>query len=278
MYKAKETQPVPLPIAIDGRSAAAVAHDCARAAGETLRHGFTTGQTVSKKGRGNIVTEYDVSVERTTAATLRAAFPKHGLLGEETASETAAKGFVWVLDPIDGTRNFASGIPFFCFNLALTLDGVTVLALTLDPIRDEVFFAERGGGLLVNGRPAHASEQQTVQESVLALDLGYDDGFGKQQLDFAHYLYPNLQSLRIPGCAALGLAYAAAGHYDCFCHPYLYPWDSAAGLLLVTEGGGVVTTRDGSPAGLFERTAVAGGAAVQADFLRIWRKYLKVHT
>ncbi len=219
------------------------------------------------------MTQYDVAVEREVSSLLRQAFPGHRLLGEETADSTPAEGYVWVIDPIDGTKNFASGIPFFCFNLALTLDAEPVLGLTLDPIRDELFYAEKGGGLTVNGRPTAASSKNTVQESVLALDLGYDDAAGKQQLAFAHHLYPGLQSLRIPGCAALGLAYAASGRYDCFCHPYLFPWDSAAGLLLVAEGGGVVTTRDGAPAGIFDRAVVAGGAGAQADFLRLWREF-----
>jgi myo-inositol-1(or 4)-monophosphatase len=274
MQRATSDGKTPLPVARDGRSAGAVARDCARVAAAIIRSAFATERPTSQKGRGNVVTEYDVAVEHAVTAVLNDAFPGHALLGEETADSTPAEGYVWVLDPIDGTKNFASGIPFFCFNLALTVDAEPVLALTLDPIRDEMFYAEKGGGLTVNGRPAAASARQTVQESVLGLDLGYDDGGGKQQLAFAHHLYPGLQSLRIPGCAALGLAYAASGRYDCFCHPYLFPWDSAAGLLLVAEGGGAATTRDGAPAGIFDRAVVAGGMAVQADFLRIWQQYL----
>ncbi len=252
-----------------------MARACAAAATEIVVPAFAAARPVSHKGRGNVVTASDLLVERTVAALLHDAFPDHDLLAEETAPDTTATGYVWVVDPIDGTRNFASGIPFFCFNLALTLDGETVLALTHDPIRNETFYAERGAGLSVNGVRSHASTKPSVAQSVLALDLGYDDGAGKQQLAFAHHLYPGLQSLRIPGCAALGLAYAACGRYDCFCHPFLFPWDSAPGLLLVREGGGIVTTRDGARAGLFDRTAVAGGKEVQADFLRLWRSFLE---
>ncbi len=264
----------PLPVAADGHSAGEVARECARLAASIIGPAFASERLTTRKGRGNVVTEHDIAVERAVAALLHDAFPDHGLLGEETADKTPAEGYVWVLDPIDGTKNFASGIPFFCFNLALTHDAEPILALTLDPIREELFYAEKDGGLTVNGRPAAASNKQTMQESVLALDLGYDDSAGKQQLAFAHHLYPGLQSLRIPGCAALGLAYAAAGRFDCFCHPYLFPWDSAAGLLLVSEGGGAVTARDGTPAGIFSRAVVAGGAGVQADFLRLWREFL----
>ncbi|MHB8573985.1 MAG: inositol monophosphatase family protein [Dehalococcoidia bacterium] len=268
----------PLPVAADGRSAGHVARDCARLAGAILRHAFGVEQHISRKGRGNIVTECDLQVEAAVAGLLREAFPEHGLLAEETADKTEARGFVWVMDPIDGTRNFASGIPFFCFNLALTFDAEPVLALTLDPVRDELFYAERGRGLTVNSVAASCSDKPSVQESVLALDLGYDDAGGKQQLAFAHWLYPRLQSLRTPGCAALGLAYAATGRYDCFSHPFLYPWDSAAGLLLVREGGGEVTTRGGAATTIFDRDAVAGGKSVQADFLRLWREFRRQDT
>ncbi len=263
-------------MATDGRSAGEVARECARIAAAIIGPAFASERVTAQKGRGNVVTEYDLAVERAVSSLLQQVFPAHGILGEETADSTPAEGYVWVLDPIDGTKNFASGIPFFCFNLALTLDAEPVLALTLDPIREELFYAEKGSGLSVNGRPAATSAKKTVQESVLALDLGYDDSAGKQQLAFAHHLYPGLQSLRIPGCAALGLAYAASGRYDCFCHPYLFPWDSAAGLLLVAEGGGVVTTRSGMHAGIFDRAVVAGGAGVQADFLRLWREFIEL--
>lgn len=264
-----------LPRAVDGRGAGAVARACAAAAAAILRPAFAAEQAVSQKGRGNIVTENDVRVERAVAAILGAAFPGHGLLGEETAATTAPRGYVWVVDPIDGTRNFASGIPFFCFNLALTRDAEPLLALTLDPVRDETFYAERGRGLTVNGRPARVSNKSSVSECVVGLDLGYDDAAGKQQLGFAHDLFPGWQSLRTPGCAALGLAYTACGRFDLFCHPWLFPWDSAAGLLLVREGGGVALNRDGARATIFDRAVIAGGRAVTADFLRLWQAYIR---
>lgn len=273
MNSATSDRSNPLPVTANGKSAGEVARACSTAAANTLRTAFASERAVSHKGRGNVVTKYDVEVERMVEAMLREAFPKHGLLGEETAAETPAEGYVWVLDPIDGTRNFASGIPFFAFNLALTLDGEPVLGLTLDPVRGETFYAERGRGLLVNGVPARASDKKTVMESVVAIDVGFDDQVGKQQLGFAYRLYPGLQTLRVPGSAALGLAYAASGRYDCYSHGSLCPWDSAAGILLVAEGGGVVTNREGDAATIFDTAALAGGPAVQADFLRLWREY-----
>jgi myo-inositol-1(or 4)-monophosphatase len=263
----------PLPVARDGRGAAEIARECAHHAGAILVEAFRGERRTSSKGRGNVVTETDVRVEREVAALLRSAFPEHALLGEETASDTPLDGWVWIVDPIDGTRNFASGIPFFCFTLALAYQGTPVLGLTFDPIRGEEFFAVRNGPLLVNGAPARASGTEGVRQAVVALDLGYDDARGKEQLAFAHWLFPGVQSMRIPGCCALGLAYAASGRYDVFCHPWAYPWDCAAGLVLVEAGGGIVTTREGEPPALRLQTLVAGGAAAHADFLRLWRQF-----
>lgn len=264
---------VALPISHDGRTALDVARACARIAGEVQREAFLAARPVSVKGRGNVVTETDVRIEREVAALLQRAFPNHALLGEETADATRTDGWVWIVDPIDGTRNFASGIPFFCFTLALTLDGVPVLALTLDAVRDETFVAVHGAPLLVNGIERRVSAAPSVAQSVVALDLGYDDALGKQQLAFAHWLFPGMQSLRVPGCCALGLAYAASGRYDVFSHPYAYPWDCAAGLLLVQAGGGAVSARNGGPATIDSRALIAGGTAARRDLLRLWQEF-----
>jgi myo-inositol-1(or 4)-monophosphatase len=266
-------RPIALPRARDGRSAEQVARACAGLAGEMQRAAYQQDRPVEVKGRGNVVTETDVRIERAVAGLLADAFPEHALLAEETASGTPLDGWLWIVDPIDGTRNFASGIPGFCFTLALAHDGVPLLGLTLDPLRDELFFAVRGGQLTLNGRAASVSATPTVAQSLIGIDLGYDDALGKKQLAFAHWLFPAVQSVRTPGCCALGLAYAAVGRYDAFSHPWAYPWDRAAGLVLIEAGGGRVTTHDGTAPELQLQTLIAGGAAAQADYLRLWRQF-----
>jgi fructose-1,6-bisphosphatase/inositol monophosphatase family enzyme len=265
-----------LPVSTSGRTAAQVAELCADTAGALLRERFLQAHTVYTKGRGNIVTETDLAAEQAVREILEREYPDHDFLGEETATTEASGSWLWVIDPLDGTRNYASGIPHFCFNLALCLAEQPVLALTHDPIRDERFFAVRGGGAFLNGQPIRASEKARVRDSLLSLDLGYEDQRGKRALELMAEIFPAMDGLRISGSAALGLAYAAAGRFDLYVHHFLYPWDVAAGILLVREAGGAVTDRDGGPASIRSEGVIAGGPGVHADFLsltagRPWR-------
>ncbi len=262
-----------LPRAASGRSALDVARLGAEQAGELALARFRQPQQVDVKGRGNLVTQTDLEIETNLTKTLAREFPDHRVLSEETAAETDTAGWVWVIDPVDGTRNFVSGIPFFCVNIALCHDGQPVLAVTRDPNHDETFWAERGGGAWVNDEPIRASDEPTVQASVLGVDLGYDDRRGQAALQLVRLLHPGLQCVRTPGSAALGLAYAACGRYGLFLHNDLAPWDVAAALLLLPEAGGTITDRSGSPATLRSRAVIAGGLKVHADFLRWLREH-----
>jgi len=265
------TNATTIPVAVSGRSAIDVARACAREAGRRARERLRQPQQITVKGRGNLLTQTDLELERYLTETLLAEFPQHTVLSEETASGTDTAGWVWVVDPLDGTRNFVSGIPFFCINVALCCDGEPVVAVTHDPNQDESFWAERGSGAWVNDQPAHVSKAPSVEQSVVGVDLGYDDPRGKVLLHLAHELFPGAQSLRIPGSAALGLAYAACGRYDLFMHHHLYPWDVASGILLVREASGTITNHLGGPVTIASRTVIAGGAAAHAGFLR-WQE------
>jgi len=262
------TAPTIIPTSVSGRSAIDVARQCAREAGRRARARFRQPQEISVKGRGNLLSQTDLELETYLTQTLLEEFPDHKVLSEESASTTDTSGWVWVVDPLDGTRNFVSGIPFFCINVALCCDGEPVVGVTHDPNQDESFWAERGAGAWVNDQPARVSEAPSVQQSVVGIDLGYDDGRGTAILGLAHELFPGVQSIRIPGSAALGLAYAACGRYDLFVHHYLFPWDIAAGILLAREAGGTITDHLGGPVTIAGRTVIAGGAAAHADFLR----------
>lgn len=262
-----------LPRAASGRTALDVARSAAQEAGTLALARFRQPHDVGVKGRGNLVTETDLEVEKNLTEEFTREFSAHRVLSEETAADTDTAGWVWVIDPIDGTRNFVSGIPFFCVNIALCHDGLPVLAVTHDPNHGETFWAERGGGAWVNGQPVRASEEATVQASVVGVDLGYDDQRGQNMLQLVRLLHPGLQCVRTPGSAALGLAYAACGRFGLFIHNDLAPWDVAAALLLVPEAGGVITDRDGKPATLRSRAVVAGGLKVHADFLRWLRDH-----
>jgi fructose-1,6-bisphosphatase/inositol monophosphatase family enzyme len=258
------------PLAVSGRSAAEVARTCAREAGKLVLARLRGPQQVTVKGRGNFVTQTDLEIETYLQEALAQEFPDHRVLSEETAADTDSAGWVWVIDPLDGTHNFVTGIPFFCVNVALCHDGEPVVAVTYDPNHEEAFWAERGHGAWVNDQPAAASSKSTVQASVLGVDLGYDDRRGSAALQLVHHLFPGVQCVRIPGSAALGLAYAACGRYDLFLHHYLFPWDVAAGILLVQEAGGAIADHLGRPIAIASQTVVAGGKRAHADFLR-WR-------
>jgi fructose-1,6-bisphosphatase/inositol monophosphatase family enzyme len=260
--------PQTIPVAASGRSALDVAQRCAQEAGEVACAAFRRPKEVSIKGRGNLVTQTDLEIEAMLHQALASEFPDHGVLSEETATNTSRAGWVWVVDPLDGTHNFVSGIPFFCVNIALCLDGEPVVAVTHDPLHDETFWAERDGGAWLNDRRIHASEAPSLEAAVLGIDLGYDDERASMALAIAYRLFPGVQKVRIPGSAALGLAYAACGRYDVFVHHYLFPWDIAPGILLVQEAGGVLTETDGRDVTLDSETVLAGGVEVHADMRR----------
>jgi fructose-1,6-bisphosphatase/inositol monophosphatase family enzyme len=273
-----------------------VARRCAEEGGRLALERFRKPQEVSVKGRGNLVTATDVDIERLIQSTLGREYPQHAVLSEETSGERDTRqetrdraavlrvpspvsrlgsGWTWVVDPLDGTRNYVSGIPFFCVNVALCHRGEPVVAVTHDPVHGETFWAEKGGGARLSGgqapgsdQPCRVSDKPSLQASVLGFDMGYNDQRAAHMLALLSELWPGMQSVRIPGSAALGLAYAACGRYDLFVHHYLFPWDLAAGILLVREAGGVITDRDGSPIRIESEGVVAGGSAVHADFLR----------
>jgi len=238
-------------------------------ASRIILDGLGRSRVVGQKGRGNIVTDVDLAVERAVRELLTAEYPGHVILSEETGPHQRSDGWLWVLDPLDGTRNYASGIPHFCFNLALCHAGQPLLALTYDPVRREGFFALKGGGARLGRHRLRASQKESVQASVVGVDMGYDSRRAHLLLALLHDLWPGVQSVRIMGSAALGLAYAACGRYDLYIHHFLYPWDLAAGILLVQEAGGIITDRDGGPVSLDSQGVIAGGPRVHADFLKL---------
>jgi fructose-1,6-bisphosphatase/inositol monophosphatase family enzyme len=268
MADAPRTNGDQLPRAASGASAEDVARRCATAAGDVIRRSFGSARLAGLKGRGNVLTETDLEAERTILAILAEEFPDHRILAEESAPEAAHDGWTWVIDPLDGTKNFSQGIPHFCVSIALCRDGDPILGIILQPVLDEVFFAVAGRGATLDGLPIRASSVGTVEEGILAVDLGYDDQRGRRQLELALAIFPRVQSLRIPGSAALGIAYAAVGRYDLFLHSSLYPWDLAAGLVIAREAGATVTDRTGQPATILSEGLIAGAPKLHADFIR----------
>jgi len=273
----------PLPIAADGAAAREVALRCADAALAVLREAAALPRVLAEKGvtaggRVDVVTTTDPAIERAVLAILRAAYPDHAILGEETGGHAGEAAWTWVIDPIDGTRNFGLGIPFVGFNLALCYGDRPALALTADPYHGETFYAEAGSGATVNGVPLRVAQPPRLLDAVLAVDLGLDDVRGRAMLTALHDLFPNIQAVRVWGTVALGMAYVAAGRIDAYIQPSPYAWDFAPGLLLVEEAGGVVTDLTGGPMTLATRSVIAASPTIHADLVQAFRHVADVRS
>lgn len=261
-------------LAESGRSTAEVAEQVVRDAGTAIRLRFQDflGENphrplqVAYKGRNNIVTDVDRSVEADAFATLSKEFPHASLWGEESERQTRGR-YTWVLDPLDGTRNFASGIPQFAVSLALLEGDTPVMGMTYDPMRDELFSALRGNGAFLNGSRIRCSREALLDQSILGFDLGYADEQAASLLEVLRHLWPRAQAYRICGSAALGLAYVAAGRFDLYAHHHLQPWDMAAGLLLVQEAEGVTTNLQGRAVTVHSPAVLAAGQELLSEFL-----------
>jgi myo-inositol-1(or 4)-monophosphatase len=220
-------------------------------AGEVQMAHVGRAMRIDKKGAIDLVTEIDIEIERAFRATIAQRFPDHTVLGEEFASAAdrgAESEFCWVLDPIDGTTNYAHGLPIFCASLALEIDGEAVVGTVYDPNRRELFTAERGQGARLNGTPLQVSSASSLIDSLLVTGFPYSVQREPDELIglFAAFM-TRARAVRRLGSAALDLCYVAAGRFDGFWEMKLQPWDMAAGALIVTEAGGRVTLSTGEP-------------------------------
>jgi myo-inositol-1(or 4)-monophosphatase len=204
---------------------------------------------INKKGTIDLVTEVDLAVERMFRALIAERFPDHQILAEELGGAAAAPaGPCWVFDPIDGTTNFAHGLPIFCASLALEIDGTAEVGAVYDPNRRELFTAERGGGAFLNGAPLRVSSAAQLVDAMLVTGFPYDVHSRVDEIVglFADFV-GQARAVRRLGSAAIDLCYVAAGRLDGFWESDLKPWDIAGGALIVSEAGGRVTGMDGSP-------------------------------
>jgi len=231
----------------DFRSVAVAA---ARQAGKIIADAYRTDFRVEfKQGRHtNLVTDVDRRSERAIVETLLAAFPDHRILAEESGNhQHGASPYRWVVDPLDGTTNFAHGYPAFCVSIGLEMEGHSVLGVVYDPLRRELFEAEAGRGASLNGERIHVSKVASLDTALLITGFAYDRE--NRQRNLVHFSRFILEShgIRRTGSAALDLCYVAAGRADGFWELKLAPWDVAAGSLIVTEAGGRITDFAGRP-------------------------------
>jgi myo-inositol-1(or 4)-monophosphatase len=218
-------------------------------AGDMQMARFGQAFHIDKKGTIDLVTEVDLAVERMFRAMIGERFPDHSILAEEMGGAMAVPpGPCWIFDPIDGTTNYAHGLPIFCASLALEIDGVPELAAVYDPNRRELFTAERGGGAFLNGRPMRVSPAKDLVDAMLVTGFPYDVHTRVDEIVglFAAFV-GRARAVRRLGSAAIDLCWVAAGRMDGFWESDLKAWDIAGGALLVVEAGGRVSNIDGSP-------------------------------
>ena len=222
----------------------------AHQAGELLRQGHARGvdTIITKQSAVDLVTEVDLASDKLIRESLRDRFPDHAILTEESSGDLPERGSVWVVDPLDGTTNFAHGYPVFSVTIALLVDQEIELGVIYDPLRDETFWAQRGQGAWRNGLRIQVSTTAELGRSLLATGFAYDRASNPDNnlAEFSHFM-PKTRGVRRAGSAALELAFTAAGWLDGYWEKDLHVWDTAAGILMVREAGGTATTYSGRP-------------------------------
>ena len=245
--------------------------DAARKAGRKLARDFgEVGELqVSRKGTADFVSAADLAAEQTLFEELTKARPGYSFLGEERGLiEGSDKTHRWIVDPLDGTTNFLHAIPHFASNIALERDGVVVAGVTYNPVTGDAYWSEKGKGAFMNDRRLRVSARSRMEDSVLATGIPFA-GHGQHArfLKELHQISPRVAGVRRFGAAALDLAFVAAGRFDGYWERDLKPWDLAAGLLMVVEAGGKVTSADGEAFSLAEGSVLAANLDLHGQVL-----------
>ena len=217
------------------------------AAGEVLKNGFGKVQSLRLKGQVDLVTDVDERAERVAVEVIRARFPDHRILAEEGSVGGQDERHRWLIDPLDGTTNFAHGLPFFCVSIAYEQDGEVAFGAIYDPMRDEMFLAQTGRGAALNGRRLAVSTNPVLLNGLTATGFPYDRTKLARALRQFAALSQKSRGVRRLGSAALDCAYVAAGRLDGYWEAFVNPWDVAAGWLMVVGAGGQVSNLAGEP-------------------------------
>lgn len=214
-----------------------------------LNHYFGNLSHINKKGPNDLVTEADMASQNRIIEVIRAKYPAHSILAEESGYEQGeSDGWQWIIDPLDGTTNFAHEIPFFCISIAFAQANQPQAGIVLNPVSGELFTAVKGGGAEQNGRPIQVSTQNDISESLLATGFPYNfQDIAKPAIQRFQQCLLAARGIRRLGSAALDLCYVACGRFEAFWEENLNPWDTAAGTLIVEEAGGRVTDFGGAP-------------------------------
>ena len=216
-------------------------------AGEIVKMGWGRTHEIGYKTDSDLVTEYDKMTEDFLVNLIQSNFPEHSIIGEENGHQAGNPVARWIVDPIDGTTNYAHGLPYFCVSVAFVDEEGSKYGVIYDPVGDECFSAERGKGAWLNGNPIHVSQTEEMKRALMVTGFSHNlDEHVDRNIELFQEMNEAVRAMRRMGAAALNMANVAAGRMDAYWELLVKPWDIAAGLLIVQEAGGTVTRIDGS--------------------------------
>ncbi len=254
------------------QEALVVAIKAAQKAGKVHKKYYNTKLDIkTKENSFDLVTVADIEAEKVIVDTIKRTFKDHNILGEEQKYEKTGSEYMWVIDPLDGTNNFAHNLPIFCVSIALAKNGVPIVGVVYDALRDELFYAEKGQGTFLNRKRVTVSKIASLDRAILITGFYYDRG-NKMIETLGHirkFLELKVVGMRRLGAAALDLSYVACGRATGFWEFELSPWDFAAGLLLIEEAGGKVTGRKGEGLTLKKEFIVSSNGIIHEDMLKV---------
>ena len=247
-----------------------LAERAGREAGAFLKIKFNGKLTIEKKGQIDLVTDADRGAEKIINNIILSEYPDHKILAEEGGETSNESNYLWLVDPLDGTTNFAHGLPFYCVSIALMKDNELLSACIYNPNLDECFVAEKEEGAYLNGEQISVSKTDLINDSLLATGFPYDIRISESD-NIAQFkaFAKTAQAVRRPGSAALDLAYTACGRLDGFWEFKLSPWDIAAGILMVLEAGGKVTSYDGTDVDIKSGEVLASNGLIHDEMLKV---------
>ncbi len=264
---------------LGSKSFTAVAINTASKAGEWIQSKLGDYNSLhTKSAMNDLVTEVDKGAETMIRNLIQTHFPKHGILGEESVepgpdasrqalAKLSGAEYLWIVDPLDGTTNFVHGFPFFAVSIALAYKGEVIVGVVYNPVHNELFVAEKGKGAYVRGRRLRVSAEAKLSDSLVATGFPPDKDHAAVNMRGLQALSGKVRNIRVNGSAALHMAYVAAGRLSGFWEVGLNPWDIAAGSLLISESGGMVTDPLGQPYNLNVRNVVASNGLIHQQFI-----------
>lgn len=236
--------------------------------GEVLKANFGKKCKVQKKGAKDLVTESDTESERLIIETIRNVFPSHGILAEESGSSNNGAECIWIIDPLDGTTNFAHNLGLFAVSIAFSINGDIAAGIVLNPVTGELFTAVKGEGAELNGIPIHVSETTSLSDSLLVTGFPYNvKDIKPLQARFFNCLNAS-QGIRRLGSAALDLCYVASGRFEGFWEENLKPWDTAAGLIIASEAGGEISDFSGNQYNIYKNEILATNGLIHQEMIK----------